>query len=731
MKRLLLFIFLLLISQFSFADDANSPKQALSRDLIAFASYGDSMMVENSQFLFNYYKPNDSIVFTPARIRIAALVLASNLQIETENKRDLSKKQTFVRAEQLAISNGEQPFLIYLLNDFGLKNYNNSKFGAAIQFYKQAISFADTVGNDRGQVLSLNNLGFLHQDIGDYDLANQYFLEAKDIAEKNHLYDEYYHALNGLCNVQYLVENYDESFEYILEARQIIKKLKKTDYLVDNYRKIGKLFFSKKDYDHAISYYLMSIDAGKADTLSSMIEKCYNELGLVYLEKNNFRKALYYLELSLEKAQSKNNQTLVILNHIYIGQILSLTGDAVGAMSRFEKAVSLSKGISYLFGLRKVYFEIYKLKKKSNDVDAALKYLELFEDVNKQLLDETRLSAISQMHALYDRTTSTENIKILTEKTHVFEEENQRQRISLYTTMIWLVIAMVALFVIVYILRWKIKNNLVLQEKNEEISKAHAELQSKEQELETLNKDLEKKVANRTRQLQKANNQLAGLEKAKSEFLEIISHELRTPLTGILGLTHLLTQTSTSVEQKKYMTNLSDVSKRLVRFSEVALLITSLRSKNQSVELFDVSVRILVEMAIDELKVMIENKKANIEVNIENRDMMIVADSTLITKSICLLIESILLNTPSNGKIVIHAFETETENLIEFLLSFAFSEKVLGEMQSLINGEIFTLHENGNFSLAAVKLIQDAHGGTLQVCNIDEESSAITLVFKK
>lgn len=209
---------------------------------------------------------------------------------------------------------------------------------------------------------------------------------------------------------------------------------------------------------------------------------------------------------------------------------------------------------------------------------------------------------------------------------------------------------------------------------------------------------------------------------------------MRTPLNGILGLTHLLSQTTTSVEQKEYMKNLSDISKRLARFSEVALLITSLRSKNQSIEFLDASVRILIDMALDEMKVMIENKNTHIKVNVENRDMLIVADSTLITKSLCLLLENILTNTPSKAKINIHAFETETENLIDINVvsnAVVVTDKAIQEFQALINGENSILLKNGNFSLAAVKLIQDAHSGNLRIRKINNKSYCITLVFKK
>lgn len=52
--------------------------------------------------------------------------------------------------------------------------------------------------------------------------------------------------------------------------------------------------------------------------------------------------------------------------------------------------------------------------------------------------------------------------------------------------------------------------------------------------------DLEQKVAERTMELEDANQELLCLDRAKSHFLSSTSHELRTPLTSILGFIKLM-----------------------------------------------------------------------------------------------------------------------------------------------------------------------------------------------
>lgn len=61
--------------------------------------------------------------------------------------------------------------------------------------------------------------------------------------------------------------------------------------------------------------------------------------------------------------------------------------------------------------------------------------------------------------------------------------------------------------------------------------------------LQAAHDDLERKVEERTAELENANRELKWLDQAKSHFLSSTSHELRTPLTSILGFVKLMERT--------------------------------------------------------------------------------------------------------------------------------------------------------------------------------------------
>lgn len=68
----------------------------------------------------------------------------------------------------------------------------------------------------------------------------------------------------------------------------------------------------------------------------------------------------------------------------------------------------------------------------------------------------------------------------------------------------------------------------------------HLSLRDLRLELDLRNRDLERQVAARTRELADANARLSEMVRVKSEFLSMISHEIRTPANGLLAVGELL-----------------------------------------------------------------------------------------------------------------------------------------------------------------------------------------------
>ncbi len=91
-------------------------------------------------------------------------------------------------------------------------------------------------------------------------------------------------------------------------------------------------------------------------------------------------------------------------------------------------------------------------------------------------------------------------------------------------------------------------------------------------------RELEQKIRERTREIEEARKNLAILNRAKSDFLNLISHELRTPLTSAMASRQLLVREDLDREKMRKLLRSFDASLyRLNRIVDQALLLTDIQ----------------------------------------------------------------------------------------------------------------------------------------------------------
>ncbi len=127
-----------------------------------------------------------------------------------------------------------------------------------------------------------------------------------------------------------------------------------------------------------------------------------------------------------------------------------------------------------------------------------------------------------------------------------------------------------------------------------------AEIEVRDRALESTREDLERLVAERTRQLERATRAAEAASEAKSRFLANMSHEIRTPLNGILGMVELLQRGGGLDErQRLFVDTLRTSSETLRDLISDVLDLAKIEAGRLELEALSFDLRGLIDDAID------------------------------------------------------------------------------------------------------------------------------------
>lgn len=104
---------------------------------------------------------------------------------------------------------------------------------------------------------------------------------------------------------------------------------------------------------------------------------------------------------------------------------------------------------------------------------------------------------------------------------------------------------------------------------------------------------------------------------AKSQFLANMSHEIRTPINGILGMSHLLLDTSPTPLQLEYISTIDYSAKHLLLLINDILDLSKIEANQLFVESIPFDVRQTIHAAIRLLQPLAEQKKIDIDLTID------------------------------------------------------------------------------------------------------------------
>ncbi len=173
------------------------------------------------------------------------------------------------------------------------------------------------------------------------------------------------------------------------------------------------------------------------------------------------------------------------------------------------------------------------------------------------------------------------------------------------------------------------------------------------QRLQELNKNLEKKVLERTKQLDNINKKLREAIELKSKFIADASHELRTPLTVIQGNLDLYIREA-KVKKAKVPDACSLILNEIKRMTGVLsdlTILTNFDAKTETLHYEEINLGKLIKAAGQSLQVLAEQKKIRLIYKRGAKNIKILGDEAKLEKLLLNIIRNAIKYTEEKGKI--------------------------------------------------------------------------------
>jgi PAS domain S-box-containing protein len=229
-----------------------------------------------------------------------------------------------------------------------------------------------------------------------------------------------------------------------------------------------------------------------------------------------------------------------------------------------------------------------------------------------------------------------------------------------------------------------------------------------EEALKQARDELEMRVAQRTAELQRINEQLhveiaerrqaeAALRiakdaaevanRAKSEFLATITHELRTPMNGICGMTGLLLDTALDDEQREYAETVQKCSDDLLALINDILNFSQIEAGKCALNIVEFELRIVIEDVLKSLAEAAHKKGLAMTASIHSDVPYCVAGDPGRLLQVLLILVGNAVKFTETGEVVVSVTRVEAD-ATETVVHFAITDTGIG-IPAEAHGKLF------------------------------------------
>lgn len=241
---------------------------------------------------------------------------------------------------------------------------------------------------------------------------------------------------------------------------------------------------------------------------------------------------------------------------------------------------------------------------------------------------------------------------------------------------------------------------------------------------------LRKKNKEMMMELEKANQELMGLDGMKSEIIKVISQEIRSPLNRIMGTLHLLKDKIEGQELASVINILDSSVSRLEEFSSMTEQISILKSPGHTLDIEKLNLRQVIEYGMIEVSEDLKEKGIKLDLQNQVGDFDITGESGLLVSCLVNILRYAMNHTGKRESITIRTNRSESQVICEVIdQGRNYSERLLEDLTNHLTATDHKLNLNLGIDLALSQMIMEAHGGSIIFEKANGSRASVKMLF--
>lgn len=435
------------------------------------------------------------------------------------------------------VANLEQTCYSYLL--IGNGYINVGEFQKAKPYIDRGLERAEGLGDAKYISVGKSALAAYYMNIGNYDQALHLFQETLQTAIANKMEDREARARLNIGAIYTTTGERAEGLRYMTEALRYFESVGNRTISSRILNNIAVNYHSWKDYDLALKYYRRTLRTYEAESNYLGKVMVLNNIGEIYKDQGHYEMALKYYdqifdladqhEVSAfymavakvgmadtyfklgERAKAKqyaeecltvfkqaNMQEGVVHAQLVLAELDFEKGNLNSALSQTENSLQLAETM----GIQELVQECYLLKSQileaQNRYQESLSSYRHFVAISDSLIRERQHHQLALHRAEVNISEKESEIELLQKDNEIKDLQLTRQKTQSRTLIIAVGLLIVVIALSLSYNKARTKSNILLQEKNKQITDQHEEL--------------------------------LRVNQTKDKFLSIIGHDLRNPI---------------------------------------------------------------------------------------------------------------------------------------------------------------------------------------------------------